>query len=141
MDHYAQLRGRAKDFEKQNVKVFFVWPTEVAYNRQWLSGRDTWTKTIGEWYEDKEPLKTRPYLRDLGSGPDEIDGPVLADPSLTTSADYGVAMQNFNAACNYPTTYIIDRAGIVRWKHRDTPEFDRPGADLLLKTIENFDKK
>jgi alkyl hydroperoxide reductase subunit AhpC len=141
MDHFAQLRDRAKDFEKASVQVLFVFPHEVTGNREWLKGRDTWIKPIGEFFEEKEPLTSRPYLRSLGSGPEETVCPVLADPSLTTSADYGVAMQSFHSACNIATTFIIDREGVVRWKLRDAIDNDRPSADLLLKTIDDLGKK
>ena len=141
MDQFAQLRDRVKDFEKRSVQVLFVFPTEVAGNRKWLSRRDAWNKTIGEFFEEKEPLTSRPYLRSLGNGPEESFCPVLADPSLTTSADYGVAMQSFHSACNIATTFIIDREGVVRWKLRDSADVDRPGAELILKTLDDLGKK
>jgi alkyl hydroperoxide reductase subunit AhpC len=141
MDQFAQLRGRAKDFEKRGVQVLFVWPEEVAANRQWLSGRDKWTDAISEFFEEKETLSKRPYLRSRGAGPEETVCPVLADPSLTTSADYGVAMQGCQSMANSPTTFIIDREGMVRGKLRDGVDVERPGAELILKTLDGLAKK
>jgi hypothetical protein len=71
-------------------------------------------------------------LRSVGSGPDETICPVLADPSGTTSADYGFVG---------PRTFIIDRTGIIRFAYRGKGSFDRPPMDRLLKTIDGFKDK
>jgi len=50
-------------------------------------------------------------------------------------------MQSFHSACNIATTFIIDREGVVRWKLRDSADVDRPGAELILKTLDDLGKK
>src|SRR5215831_2843353 len=120
MDQFAQLRDRAKEFEERAAQVFYLQSEEPAYIRQWLRGRDTWAKWVPEFFEDS-PQK-HPWLRSVGSGPDETICPVLTDPSWTTSADYAVLG---------PTTFIIDREGIIRFEHRGKGSFDRPPTDRL----------
>lgn len=130
MDQFAQLRDRAKEFEERSTQVFFVLPEEPAYIRQWLRGRDRWATWVPEFFEDS--AKKHPWLRSLESGSDETKWPVLADPSGTTSADYGWFR---------PTTFIIDREGIIRFEYRGKGSFDRPPVDRLLETIDGFKRR
>jgi peroxiredoxin len=130
MDQFAQLRDRVKEFEKRSAQVFFVLPDEPAYLRQWLRGRDRWATWVPEFFEDS--AKKHPWLPSRGSGPDETKCPVLADPSYTTSADYGWVT---------PTTFIIDREGIIRFEYRGKGSFDRPPLERLFQTIDGFKKE
>ena len=139
MDQFAQLRDRAKEFEERSAQVFFVFPYEPALIRQWLRGRDKWPTLVPEFLE--EPAGKHPELRSVGSGPDETRCPVLADPSCTTSADYGVVSDDYLGLSNTPTAFIIDPEGVIRFVHRGKGSFDRPPVDRLLKTIDGFKKK
>jgi alkyl hydroperoxide reductase subunit AhpC len=130
MDQFAQLRDRAKEFEERSTQVFFVLPEEPAYIRQWLRGRDRWATWVPEFFEDS--AEKHPWLRSLGSGSDETKWPVLADPSGTTSADYGWFR---------PTTFIIDQEGIIRFEYWGKGSFDRPPVDRLLETIDGFKRR
>lgn len=67
--------------------------------------------------------------------------PVLVDPSCTTSTDYGVVSDDYFGLSNTPTTFIIDREGVIRFEYRGKGSFDRPSVDLLLETIDGFKKK
>src|SRR3954447_5343641 len=51
MDQFAQLRDRAKEFEKRSTQVFFVLEDEPAYIRQWLRGRDRCATLIPEFFD------------------------------------------------------------------------------------------
>jgi hypothetical protein len=139
MDQFAQLRDRAKEFEERSIQVFFVWPYEPAFIRQWLRGRDKWADWVPEFFEDS--AEKHPWLRSLGSGPDETRCPVLADPSCTTSADYDVVGDDSLGLSNRATTFIIDREGIIRSEARSQRNFDRPPVDQLLKTIDGLEKR
>ena len=130
MDQFAQLRDRAKEFEIRSTQVFFLLPEEPAFIRQWLRSRNKWATFVPIFFEDS--AKKHPWLRSLGSGPDETFCPVLADPSGTTSADYGWFP---------PTTFIIDPEGIIRFEYRGKGSFDRPPVDRLLETIDGFKKR
>lgn len=139
MDQFAQLRDRAKEFENRSTQVFFVLPYEPAFIRHWLRGRDQWAVLVPEFLE--EPAKKHPELRSVGSGPDETKCPVLADPSCTTSADYGVVSDDYLGLSNSPTTFIIDREGVIRFEYRGKDSFDRPPLDRLLETIDGLEKR
>ena len=138
MDQFAQLRDRAKDFEERSAQVFFVYPYEPALIRHWLRGRDKWATLVPEFFE--KPAKKHPELRSVGSGPDETKCPVLADPSCTMSADYGVVSDDYLGLSNTPTTFIIDREGIIRLEYRGKDSFDRPPVERLLETIDGLEK-
>ena len=125
MDQFAQLRDQVKEFEKRSSQVLFVLPGEPAYLRQWLRGRDHWATWVPEFFEDS--AKKHPWLRSLGSGPEEMKCPVLADAAGTTCADYGWFP---------PATFIIDREGIIRLEYRGKGSFDRPPVDKILKAID-----
>jgi len=134
MDQFAQLRDRVKEVEERSGQVFFVLSEEPAYIRQWLRGRDTWGRWVPEFFEDSP--KKHPWLRSVGSGPDETICPVLADSSWTTSADYGVL------GLGQPTTFIIDQDGIIRFEYRGKGgSFDRPPTDQFIKTLDGLKKR
>jgi hypothetical protein len=140
MDQFAQLRDRVKDFEQRSTQVLFVFPEEPAYNRQWLRSRDKWETFVPAFFE--QPDQKHPWLKSRGSGPEEKHSPVLADPSFTTSADYGVALQGFWKDNNLPAAFLIDPEGVVRFEHRSGDNtFNRPSVDQLLKAIDDLGKK
>ncbi len=127
MDQFAQLRDRVKEFEKRNAQVLFVLSEEPAYIRQWLRSRDKWDAEVPDFFEDS--LDKHSWLRSRGTGPQETRCPVLADPSSTMSADYGMAR---------PATFIIDRDGIIRFEHRGQGSFDRPPVEKILKAMDGL---
>ena len=129
MDQFAQLRDRVKEYQKRNAKVFCVQTEEAAYLRQWLRGRDKWDAEVPDFFEDS--AAKHPWLRSRGTGPDETVCTVLADPSTTTRADYGMAG---------PATFVIDPAGIIRFEYRGKGSFDRPKVDRVLKAIDGLGK-
>jgi alkyl hydroperoxide reductase subunit AhpC len=133
MDQFAQLRDQVKEFEKRAVQVLFVQCEEAAFIRQWLRSRDQWDKGVPDFFEDS--AAKHPWLRSHGAGPKETTCPIRADPSGTTSADYGVALQGFPAA-----TFFIDSTGVLRWEHRAKGSFNRPPADAILKTIDDLER-
>jgi alkyl hydroperoxide reductase subunit AhpC len=129
MDQFAQLRDRVNEFEQRKAQVFFVLTEEAAYIRQWLRSRDKWDAEIPDFFEDS--ADKHPWLRSRGTGPEESRCPVIADPSCTTSADYGRSA---------PATFVIDPDGIIRLEHRGKGTFDRPPVDQLLKALDGEGK-
>jgi peroxiredoxin len=130
MDQFAQLRDRVKDFEERKAQVLFVLREEPAYIRHWLRSRDKWDAEVPDFFEDT--ADKHPWLRSRGAGPEETRCPVLADLSSTTSADHGTSG---------PTTFVIDRDGIIRFEYRGKGSFDRPPVDRLLETIDGHKKR
>ena len=137
MDQFAQLRDQIKEFEKRQAQVLVVLPQEASYIRQWLRSRDKWGPTISDWF--KEPGSKRPWVDSRGAGAVETVCPVLADPSFTVSASYGVAFQDFFSDGNKATTFVIDPEGVIRFEHREGDnDIERPSIELLLKTIDTL---
>ena len=63
--------------------------------------------------------------------------PILADEDRAVSRAYGVHVpinfESLNIA--RPSSFLIDRSGIVRWIHVGSHQFDRPGMDEVLARI------
>ncbi len=67
-------------------------------------------------------------LKDAGVSTDEVNFPVLMDPSLTVSATYGLAFQMriHTELSNRPATFVIDKQGVVQFVKRAEKFNDRP---------------
>jgi peroxiredoxin len=65
----------------------------------------------------------------------------LGDPSFTTSADYGVALQDFFADGNWPATFVIDREGVIRFAQRSKNGIDRTSVARLLKAVDELEEE
>lgn len=64
---------------------------------------------------------------------------LLLDPAHVAAATYGVAMQmNHIEWLNRPSTFLIDRQGILRTSFLSKGPADRPTADQLLAEIRSF---
>ena len=73
-------------------------------------------------------------LKETGQSTDDLNFPLLMDPSLTVSATYGVAgqMRIHTEWSNRPATFVIDREGVLRYTHRGTSFNDRPSAATVV---------
>ena len=62
---------------------------------------------------------------------------MLMDPSLTVSADYGVAFQMriHTELSNRPATFVIDKEGIVRFVQRAERFNDHPSPDKIIEVL------
>jgi len=87
-----------------------------------------------------ESWSAKHLLREVGLSEGDVGYPLLADPSLTTSAAYGVAFQMriHTELSNRPATFIIDRDGLLRYAHRAKTYADRPTAADILDELENL---
>jgi len=104
------LRKAIGRFEQANAQVFVVVPHDRARV-------ESWQKRAGEAY------------------------PVLCDPGFAASCRYGVAFQMriHTDTSNTPATFLIDRAGTLRWTHVGTGRNnwrDRPSVDEILAQVE-----
>lgn len=112
----ARSRGRMNEFEELGARLLIVDP--------------------------HESLRVKHFLRFAGARVDDLHVPMLADSVHTVSATYGVAFQMriHTEWSNRPATFVIDRAGIVRYEHRAKSFDDRPKPDeplSVLKRIKN----
>ena len=63
--------------------------------------------------------------------------PILGDPSNTASATYGVAMQMriHGEWSDRPATFVIDKAGVVRYQHLARTYSDRPRVEKIMSIV------
>jgi len=79
-------------------------------------------------------------LRETGLATDDLQFPLLLDPSQTVSATYGVAFQMrvHVEVSNRPATFLIDKAGILRYARRGRSFADRPRAAQVLAELKKL---
>lgn len=79
-------------------------------------------------------------LKETGLNTDDLQFPLLMDPSLTVSATYGVAcqMRIHTEISNRPATFIIDSEGVVRYVHRGEAFNDRPRPDDIIAELQKL---
>lgn len=79
-------------------------------------------------------------LKEVGLKESDVRFPLLLDPSLTVSATYGVAFQMriHTEISNRPATFIIDKAGIIRYARRGQTFGDRPTPAQVLAELEKL---
>ncbi len=90
-----------------------------------------------------ESYRVRHMLKDAGLDPENVHVPILADPAYTVSATYGAAFQMriHTEWSNRPTTFVIDRGGIVRYARRANTFDDRPKPDETLDVLKSIKKE
>lgn len=110
------MRDKFAEFEKRNVQLVAV--------------------------DAHESHRVRHMLRSVGYGSDDLTFPVLADPAHTVSATYGVAFQmNIHTEwSNRPATFLIDKAGFIRFEQRAKTFSDRPKPEDLFRLLDRIDK-
>ncbi len=87
-----------------------------------------------------EIYSARFLLKETGFSSDDLQYPMLMDPSLTVSATYGVAFQMriHVERSNRPATFVIDRQGIIRYARRGTTFADRPTPGDVLHELKKL---
>lgn len=106
------MRERLSDLEKAGAQLIAVDPHEA-------------------W-----PAKH--FLREVGVESGDLNYPLLLDPAQIVSATYGVAsqMRIHTELSNRPTTFIIDRDGVIRYERRAKTFSDRPTPDEILAELQ-----
>jgi peroxiredoxin len=81
-------------------------------------------------------------LRETGFKTDDLQFPMLMDPTQTVSATYGVAFQMriHTEVSNRPTTFIIDKQGILRYAKAARTFSDRPRPEQIIVEIRKLKK-
>lgn len=87
-----------------------------------------------------ESWSAKHLLKEVGLDTGDVHYPLLSDPSLVVSATYGVAFQMriHTELSNRPTTFIVDRDGILRYERRATTFSDRPTVDEVLSELKKL---
>ncbi len=76
-------------------------------------------------------------LKDSGFNTDDLNYPLLTDAAQTVSAMYGVAFQMriHTEWSNRPATFIIDKAGVLRYARLGKSFGDRPRPSEILEQL------
>ncbi|MCP4788587.1 MAG: redoxin domain-containing protein [Fuerstiella sp.] len=87
-----------------------------------------------------EAWSAKYLLKETGFSTDALNYPMLTDPSLTVSASYGVAFQMriHTELSNRPATFVIDKAGTIRFEQRASTFSDRPTPDQIIQILKKM---
>lgn len=87
-----------------------------------------------------ESWSARHLLKETGFSEKDVAFPLLADAAQTVSATYGVAFQMriHTEWSNRPATFVIDRAGVIRYAHVGESFNDRPSAEAIVEQLERL---
>lgn len=79
-------------------------------------------------------------LKETGLSTDDLYYPLLMDPSLTVSAQYGLCFQMriHTEWSDRPATFIIDREGMLRYARRARTFDDRPTAEEIVAELKSL---
>ena len=110
----AQLREKLSSLQKLDVQLLAVDPHE-AWSSKYL-------------------------LKETGLETSDVNFPLLLDPTQTVSATYGVAFQMriHTELSNRPATFIIDKAGVIRYARRATTFGDRPSPAEIAEELKKL---
>ena len=76
----------------------------------------------------------------LAKAPGRLQLTLLSDPDHAVIARYGLLNEPAAAKGRFlphPATYVIDRAGIVRWKFIEVDYKIRPANEMILEALRN----
>ena len=89
--------------------------------------------------ESSEPYRIQETLQVANQDPEDNSVALLSDPSHTVAACYGVAMQmNHVEWLNRPSTFLIDREGIIRYVYLGDGPADRPSTGDLVAELQKI---
>jgi peroxiredoxin len=111
----AQLSAKYGEFTKQNCEVLVVYPTKE-------NDEDKVKQFIAACNE---------RLKDEGDGP--LSLPVFLDPGLKLVASY-----NLQGDLSRPSTFVLDKQGIVRYGYVGNDKKDRPAISRVLEEVKKI---
>ena len=79
------------------------------------------------------PERVERFRRKIGRVPWRL----VADHDGQIAAEYGVAEQLYGVLewVNRPACFVIDRAGVLRWRYVGRELVDRPSVDDVLEAL------
>ena len=79
-------------------------------------------------------------LKDTGLSTDDLQYPLLMDPSLTVNATYGVTcqMRIHTEVRNRPATFVIDKRGMICYVRRVQSLGDQPTPDEVVAELQKL---
>ena len=87
-----------------------------------------------------ESWSAKYLLKEAGVPSDDVSFPLLMDPSLTVSAQFGLAFQMriHTERSNRPGTFVIDKEGIVRFAQPGERFNDRPTPSKIVEVLKGL---
>lgn len=64
-----------------------------------------------------------------------IDYPLLSDPGHRVIDRYGLFNPEDRRNIPHPSTYVIDRQGVVRWRYLEVNYRVRPSNEVVLEAL------
>lgn len=79
-------------------------------------------------------------LKETGFRTEDLQFPLLMDASQTLSATYGVAFQMriHTELSNRPSTFLIDKKGVLRYAKRGISFADRPKPAEIVRELKKI---
>jgi peroxiredoxin len=89
-----------------------------------------------------ESWAAKALLKEVGLTSDDVNFPLLLDPSLTVSATYGLAnqMRIHVEVSNRPGAFIIDKSGVLRYAKTGKTFGDRPGVTDIVAELKKLEE-
>jgi peroxiredoxin len=87
---------------------------------------------------DKRPDLAKMAAKIAEKEPGEMGITLLADPDHAAIDRYGLLNEEAAAKGRFlphPTTYVIDRQGVVRWKFTEVNYKIRPSNEMVLEAL------
>lgn len=72
-------------------------------------------------------------------GTDPPDYLFLSDPGSQVIGRYGLRNADDDRGIPHPTTFVLDRDGVVRWKFVETDYRVRPTNEMILEALARID--
>ena len=85
---------------------------------------------------DKIEQMRRRVAREHGDAPDYT---FLSDPGHRVIDRYGLLNPDDRRGIPHPTTFVLDTAGVVRWKFVETNYQVRPTNEMILNALADLD--
>jgi peroxiredoxin len=139
--------------KKANVEILFVLPYAKEALDDWIDKYPQQLADLEAWKDPPDPAKLdeagrqrmvrarRVYPRSFKAvkGQVPVPFPILVDADRTVSKGLGLFTTEWSGSKvdqNVPTVFVIDPAGVVRFKYYSQNTIDRPGADYLAAVVD-----
>jgi peroxiredoxin len=137
---YAELAEleQAQQFRRRyNTIVLFVLPYAKDVVEQWVTMFPKQMADVDRWRE-RSPEMALPKKVSFRPGPGNLPFPILYDGDRAVSKRLGLFTRTWDGTTtdqNVPTVFLIDKAGVVRFKYTSQTTFDRPSAAYLVQML------
>jgi len=135
----AELEKVQQVRKKCNVEILFVLPYDRETVAKWATMFPEQMALVDNWREEVPALRGRlPKRVVFQSGPAATMFPILYDGDQAVSKRLGLFSLEWDRAKvdqNVPTVFLVDKAGVIRFKYTSQNTFDRPSAEYLVQVL------